>query len=65
MLGLDIHAFVCAYGFEVSNVRVMARLLALPPDAVKERQTASSLFVLETKKLAGKQITYLHKRRRK
>lgn len=68
MLGLDIRAFVCAYGFEVSNARVMVRLLALPPDAVKERQTASSLFVLETKetkKLAGKQITYLHKLRRK
>lgn len=50
MLGLDIHAFVCAYGFEVSSARVMARLLALPADAVKERQTASSLFVLETNK---------------
>lgn len=45
MLGLDIHAFVYAYGFEVSNVRVMARLLALLFDAVKRgRQPLSYLY---------------------
>lgn len=41
MLGVYIHAFVCAYGFKVSNLRVMVGLLVLLFHASKERYRVS------------------------
>lgn len=41
MLGVYINAFVYAYGFKVSDVRVMLRLVELLFDAFKERHRAS------------------------